>query len=450
MTGPRTIAPVLMAMAIWTAACGDGTGPEGPPPPSPDRSAPRPTAVTVSPPTAMLRALGETVQLSAEVQDQNGNVLAEAVRWSSSDSRMAAVSSSGLVTAGANGTAAITATAGSATGSATVTVEQELSLLEVAPQTDTINLGDMAWFTAEAFDANGHTMRVPALFWASSDTLVALVDNGGQATSIGQGETTVTVTADGATGRAALTVVAPDGVVLPSTVWASSDVIRDSDPSAFDSLVYVGRAVRWFWDPLEGERRWRDDLDPFLFEAHFGGAALLEVQAHPALGEATAVEAARQILPPMGRLPRVLIDGVREIEVELSPGAKYGAGGNACANVYHWEGLPSDWRRTPPFVDAAFVEEIALHEGAHAVLDPCRGVLAEWQAAQAADGLFITVYARDYPNGEDIAETFWAWFVSRCVPDRMPPEWKRRIDAGIPHRLAYLDRLGLDMRPWPC
>ena len=291
-----------------------------------------------------------------------------------------------------------------------------------------------------------------------------MVDDSGHATSIGRGETAVTATATEVTGRAELIVVAPDGVVLPGTVWVSADVIRASDPSALDSLVYVGRGVRWFYDPLESPKRWRDDLELFLFEAHFEGGALMEVQAHPALGEATALEAARQILPPMGRLPRVLIDGAREIEVELNPGPEYSAGGNSCRNVYHWEGLPSNWRRAHPFVPAAFVEEIALHEGAHAVLDDCvvNGLLwesglggsasAEWRAAQAADSLFITAYALEHPEREDMAETLWAWFVSRCVPDRLPPEWKRRIDAGIPHRLAYLDRalLGLDLRPWQC
>ena len=61
--------------------------------------------------------------------------------------------------------------------------------------------------------------------------------------------------------------------------------------------------------------------------------------------------------------------------------------------------------------------------------------------------MWITPFARDH---EDMAETWWAWFVSRCVPDRLHPDYKRRIDAGIPNRLAYFDNLALDTRPWQC
>ena len=111
-----------LAGVAWVSACGDGA--TEPPPPDP----PRPTTVAVTPATTQLTALGGTVQLTAEVRDQNGQVMAgAAVTWSSSDPMVATVSGSGLVTAAGNGTATITATAGSASGSAAVTVRQEAS-----------------------------------------------------------------------------------------------------------------------------------------------------------------------------------------------------------------------------------------------------------------------------------------------------------------------------------
>ena len=55
--------------------------------------------------------------------DQNGAVMAgAAVAWVSSSSSVAGVSSTGLVTAVADGTATVTATTGSASGTASVTV----------------------------------------------------------------------------------------------------------------------------------------------------------------------------------------------------------------------------------------------------------------------------------------------------------------------------------------
>ena len=62
-------------------------------------------------------------QLTATVLDQNGAVMAgAAVTWVSSSSSVASVSSTGLVTAVADGTATVTATTGSASGTASVTV----------------------------------------------------------------------------------------------------------------------------------------------------------------------------------------------------------------------------------------------------------------------------------------------------------------------------------------
>ena len=249
----------------------------------------------------------------------------------------------------------------------------------------------------------------------------------------------------------------PAGTVLSSTVWQRPGVITSDDPTAFDSLVYVGRGSRGFYSPFPDDRGWRDTLDLFLFDAHFSGGAVMEVQAHPAYGHPPSVRViADLVLSAIGRMPRILIDGGRE--VELSPAPKNRAAANGCGKIYHFWG---DWENQ----QTDFLEEVAIHEGSHAVLEDCKSTgcrasppkydcpgLAgdqspEWQAAQAADSMWITPFARDH---EDMAETWWAWFVSRCVPDRLHPDYKRRIDAGIPNRLAYFDNLALDTRPWQC
>ena len=78
------------------------------------------------PATAQFAALGETVQLSAEVRDQNGNVVAgAALMWSSSDASVATVDAAGRMTAAANGTATITATAGGVSRAVAVTILYE-------------------------------------------------------------------------------------------------------------------------------------------------------------------------------------------------------------------------------------------------------------------------------------------------------------------------------------
>lgn len=198
-----------MTMSWWIQACGDGsTEPEPPSDP------PRPTAVAVTPATAELSAIGETVQLTAEVRDQNGNVMTgAAVQWSTSSASVVSVGGSGLVTATGNGTATVTATVGSVSGSAAVTVVQVVSAVTLTPAADTLIEGDTLSFSAELTDANGHAVAGAALAWASSDPGVAVVDGGGLVTAIGAGEATITATVSGAVGRAVLTVLKPPNAI---------------------------------------------------------------------------------------------------------------------------------------------------------------------------------------------------------------------------------------------
>ena len=80
--------------------------------------------VTVTPANPTLTAIGATQQLTATARDASGNALSGvSYTWSSSDATVATVSTTGLVTAVANGTATIAATApGGAAATATLTV----------------------------------------------------------------------------------------------------------------------------------------------------------------------------------------------------------------------------------------------------------------------------------------------------------------------------------------
>ena len=94
------------------------------------------------------------------------------------------------------------------------------------------------------------------------------------------------------------------------------------------------------------------------------------------------------------------------------------------------------------------MEEILLHEGAHASLDGDHARSPNWRAAQEADGRFLNSYARDYPEREDIAVTTWAYFVTHYRPDRIGARNVETILAAIPNRLAYFDAQRFDMSPY--
>ena len=80
--------------------------------------------VIVTPEIATIDSLGKSIQLSATVQDQDGSpVVGVSFDWSSSDSSVAVVDSTGKVTAVTFGTTKITATLATITGTATISGE---------------------------------------------------------------------------------------------------------------------------------------------------------------------------------------------------------------------------------------------------------------------------------------------------------------------------------------
>ena len=172
-------------------------------------------SVVVSPSTAELAALGETVQLTAEAFDENGLAVAGAeFSWESSDVAVATVDESGLVTGVAEGVATITASAGEASGSAVVTVMQPVASVEVSPSAETIGLGSTLQLTAEAFDENGDAVEGAAFSWESSDAAVATVDASGLVTGVTVGVATVTASAGSGQGTAEITVMDVDRAAL--------------------------------------------------------------------------------------------------------------------------------------------------------------------------------------------------------------------------------------------
>ena len=292
MTHHRPTARLLAVLAAVALAkgCGDGDSPTAPPTPEPAR----PATVTVSPTPAELTALDATVQLTAEVRDQNARVMAGAtVTWSSGDTSAATVDASGLVTAVGEGVATVTASAGSASGSAVVTVTQSVATVEVSPTpAELAALGATVQLAAEGFDANGHPVAEAEFAWESSDTSVATVDVSGLVTAVGEGVATVTASAGSASGSATVTVAqAPDSVAVSpaaATITALGDTVRLA-AQAFD---VNGQAV------AGAEFSWESSADSVatvsasgLVTAADNGTATITASAGPASGSATVTVA---------------------------------------------------------------------------------------------------------------------------------------------------------------
>ncbi len=221
-------AALLLLIPTLLLSCGDN--PAGPAPPSPE--APRPVSVRVLPASATLSALDATVQLTADVRDQNGNSMTAAtVEWTSSADSVAVVGTAGLARAADNGEATITASAGTVSGTAAITVKQVTSTVSVSLFADTLVVGDTVRLAAEAFDENGHTVRGAVSSWSSSDSAVAAVDTRGLVTALSPGHAVISAASGPATGNMELVVTAP----LPTAIKITPTMV---------ALAALGDTVR--------------------------------------------------------------------------------------------------------------------------------------------------------------------------------------------------------------
>ncbi len=211
-----------------------------------------PAQVSVTPESATLASVGDTVRFTAKVQDANGNAIANAtVNWASADEGVATVDEMGLVTAVGPGTAMIEAMSGTAGGSATVAVMQEAATLTVTPDSLRLTaLAEQRHLAVEATDANGNAIVEPVVSWASDDEGVATVDAAGVVTAVGNGETTVTATSGGASASAAVTVMsqAVPSVGPPAPMHPADSVISLFSDAYDDVSVDTWSAD---WDEAE-------------------------------------------------------------------------------------------------------------------------------------------------------------------------------------------------------
>ena len=215
---------------------------------------PAPTTLTVTPDSATLTAIDQTVRLSADVYDQLGRPITGAsVVWSSGDTAIATVDTSGLVTAVANGSATVMALSGDVADSASIVVSQTAATVEIAPTTHTFATGDTARLVATANDENGYRVADATFRWMSGDTAVATVDSLGLVRGLAEGTATITAAVGdasaGVEGTAEITVLPPPPppdltgtYFLESLVGTSTDGTRLTRPTVSGTLELTQEA----------------------------------------------------------------------------------------------------------------------------------------------------------------------------------------------------------------
>src|SRR5437762_418629 len=129
--------------------------------------------------------------------------------WQSADITLATVDANGLVTGkAAGGPVTVTATAEGKSGTAAVTITKiPVSTVDVTPATASIVVNGTVQLTATPKDASGNPLTGRTVTWQSADITLATVDANGLVTGkAAGGPVTVTATAEGKSGTAAVTI----------------------------------------------------------------------------------------------------------------------------------------------------------------------------------------------------------------------------------------------------
>ncbi|MFN8666705.1 MAG: Ig-like domain-containing protein [Gemmatimonadaceae bacterium] len=169
-----------------------------------------PKAVTVSLSNNSL-SVGSTATATATVVDSSGNVLSGLiVTWNSSNSAVASVTGTGLVTAVSGGSATISASVSGISGSAPLTVTAStvaVASVTVTLNTSTLTVGQLAQATAVARDAAGNVVTGQPVAWSmASGSSYASVNSTGLVSAVAAGSAQVKASVGSVFGVAPLTI----------------------------------------------------------------------------------------------------------------------------------------------------------------------------------------------------------------------------------------------------
>lgn len=153
------------------------------------------TAISLSPASISNFVVGDTSTITASCTfSKSGQAQCPTLTWSSDDTGVATVDSSGVVTAVAAGDAVVSASAdGIDSNDVSVSVATNpLTSISVSPASVTnLDISATATITPTCTFAIGGQGQCPALTWTSADTQVATVDSSGIVTGVSGGDTTV-------------------------------------------------------------------------------------------------------------------------------------------------------------------------------------------------------------------------------------------------------------------
>lgn len=208
-------------------------------------------ALSVVPHAATISS-GSKLSLTANALDSQGNSLSgRAVSWTTSNSNIATISTTGVVTAAKIGYTTITATSEGVTAASRVHVTTGgVALVTITPGSIGLVTGATQPLAVTLSDAAGNALPSATMKWSSSNNNIAGVSTSGVVTAKRTGGATIYASVNGVSGQAAVAVSAA-GIksiaVSPSSFTLVTSGTRQLSASLTDASgnAVTGQTIAW-------------------------------------------------------------------------------------------------------------------------------------------------------------------------------------------------------------
>ncbi|WP_052158258.1 RICIN domain-containing protein [Lacinutrix jangbogonensis] len=226
------------------------------------------------------------------------------------------------------------------------------------------------------------------------------------------------------------------------TNWQDSfySIINATDASTFKTVTFETEKTAKMWDrdANNNQGAWSTPMS-WVYTLTYNDGITSKIRVRQS--DFTKNEAgvlANKYGNKMGQLPACLRKGVSLINIMKSDALFGGNNYNHSIDITIGE-------TSKLYEKTGNMEETLFHESTHAALDNL--YQTDWKANRDKDATFISKYAAENPNREDISESFILYAALNYRPDRIASETKK-IESNISNRIEYYKNLELDMFPF--
>lgn len=226
------------------------------------------------------------------------------------------------------------------------------------------------------------------------------------------------------------------------TLWELPDLISSSDYTVFSTSIYEGIETRLFYDEAITDFI---NYPAHIFKVNFGDGLSIDFEIYSEFSEQEAISIEQKYAPIVGQLGKELRKNIKSIEFLKGDSVASAQRSNdlSYANItFHIDWL-NNTVETRPGGDKT--EELLIHESAHLSIDPYVYNQQGWIDAVILDNNYISTYAKENPDTEDVAENFQAYIAVKYFPERISNSLRDTILSVCLNRFKYFDSLNFDL-----